>query len=169
MHIRSLLAMALLSALPACRRCPTTVGGQKRSLETKRNDARAVLERHCGTCHREDSPTAQARALAIFNLNDLDWSWRASDAQLQHIRFRVENLRPMAGEPGDFDLGSFGKVTTPAEVEAVRLFVDAEIAARARATSGALGPPAAGKRQSAGTPAGSARRGWGVSIQPSMI
>src|SRR5262245_23372460 len=42
-------------------------------------DARLVLETHCGLCHREDSSKAMKRALAVFNLNRVDWYASISD------------------------------------------------------------------------------------------
>jgi hypothetical protein len=51
------------------------------------NAARIVLERQSGTCHREDAPTARECALAIFNLNEIDWARRPSEAQLRSILF----------------------------------------------------------------------------------
>jgi hypothetical protein len=50
-----------------------------------------VLEAHCGQCHREDQPTAQARALAVFNLNELEWAGRMNDQQRESMLTRVND------------------------------------------------------------------------------
>lgn len=81
-----------------------------------RDKARYVLEVHCGLCHRQDSPRAQERALAIYNLNELDWA-RSLDAQ------RLEDLVTQLQE---------NAVTRGTEeVETLQRFVEMELSLRA--------------------------------------
>jgi hypothetical protein len=68
-----------------------------------REVARAVLERHCGACHRSDQPTAQAKALAVFTLNDLDWSAKMTPLQLKDALDRLRgNGEVKPSEADDF-------------------------------------------------------------------
>jgi hypothetical protein len=62
------------------------------------NDARGVLERHCGLCHRQDSPQAKAGALAVFNLNEPDWSASMTKERLASARMRLV-AAPSGGDP----------------------------------------------------------------------
>jgi hypothetical protein len=81
-----------------------------------RDQARHVLEVHCGLCHRQDSPRAQERALAIYNLNELDWA-RSLDSQ------RLGDLVTQLQE------NSVTRGT--AEVETIQRFVEVELTLRA--------------------------------------
>lgn len=54
-----------------------------------REPARAILEKHCGQCHRADQPTANPKALAVFTLNELDFSARMSNVQLDDALTRL--------------------------------------------------------------------------------
>jgi hypothetical protein len=63
-------------------------------FEAKRDEARAVLDKHCGSCHREDSPRADPRALAVFNLKKPDWSASMSDERLRKARGRLSAATP---------------------------------------------------------------------------
>jgi hypothetical protein len=70
-------------------------------------EARLVLEEHCGLCHREDSPQAKRLALAVFNLNKGDWSASMSDDQLRNARGRLVDA-PSGGDPaGAEDVARF--------------------------------------------------------------
>jgi mono/diheme cytochrome c family protein len=93
-----------------------------------REAARMVLERHCGACHRSDLPTAQERALWFYDLLDLDWSVRMTEAQLEDARVRLEESRS----------SSAGEITR-AERETFAAFVRAE---RARRQAAGRRPPA---------------------------
>jgi hypothetical protein len=75
MH-RALYFWAAL-ATAGCHRAPPPP-----SENPYREPARAILERRCGDCHRADAPRRQARALAVFTLNDVDFAARMSDTQL---------------------------------------------------------------------------------------
>ena len=55
-----------------------------------REPARAILEQHCGQCHRSDQPTANPKALAVFTLNDTDFSARMTH---QHLDDALTRLR----------------------------------------------------------------------------
>jgi hypothetical protein len=97
---------------------------------TQMSEARLILERHCGLCHREDSPRARRGALAVFNLNKPDWSASMSDDRLRDARGRLRDMQPR-GRSDDAVLDeSFGSTTTPAEVATFDAFVDAELARR---------------------------------------
>jgi hypothetical protein len=81
-----------------------------------RDQARYVLEVHCGLCHRQDSPRAQERALAIYNLNELDWA-RSLDAR--RLGDVVTQLQENSVTRGTEDVAT------------LRRFVEAELALRA--------------------------------------
>jgi hypothetical protein len=80
----------------------------------------------------------------VFNLNEREWSSRATDEQLRDIVSRVKNLQPIAGERPDLELGDFGRVTSPDEVAAIRSFVDAELSRRERRRTSGSRPPDCG-------------------------
>jgi hypothetical protein len=54
-----------------------------------REEARALLERHCGECHVGTRPTARPGALAVFDLVQQDWSARMSVQQLSALERRI--------------------------------------------------------------------------------
>jgi hypothetical protein len=55
-----------------------------------RDEARLVLERHCGNCHVPESPSALPGALAVYNLGELEWAAHMTAAQLQKLGERVK-------------------------------------------------------------------------------
>lgn len=81
-----------------------------------RDKARYVLEVHCGLCHRQDSPRSQEGALAIYNLNELDWA-RSLDSQ--RLRDLVTQLEENSVTRGTED------------VETLQRFVEVELTLRA--------------------------------------
>jgi hypothetical protein len=82
-------------------------------------EARRVVETRCGLCHREDSPQAKRRALAVFNLNRADWLASMSDDQLKSARARLADA-PTGGDPA-----------SPDELATFDAFVLAELQSRA--------------------------------------
>jgi len=54
-----------------------------------REASREVLDRNCGECHTSTLPTALPRALRVYDLAQLDWSRRMSDAQLRDAEGRL--------------------------------------------------------------------------------
>jgi hypothetical protein len=68
------------------------------SGDEPREAARYILEKHCGACHRQDSPRALPAALHVFNLNLLDFGAAMSDAQLQSARARIEQQSHFSDE-----------------------------------------------------------------------
>jgi hypothetical protein len=81
-----------------------------------RDQARHVLEVHCGLCHRQDSPRAQERALAIYNLNELDWARALDSRQLGDLVTRLQENSVTQGTE---------------DVATVQRFVEAELPLRA--------------------------------------
>jgi hypothetical protein len=92
-------------------------GAAARADNPYREAARNLLERKCGDCHRADSPRAQEKALAVFTLNEADWSRRMTTRELQDALDRI------AGGDASKD-----------EVAAFSAFVKTERARRAAAT-----------------------------------
>jgi hypothetical protein len=100
-----------------------------------RDSARFILEKHCGNCHREDSPRANPKALAIFNLNKPDFAVTMTDLQLKDARGRLENLLPAKNDDPKAvqdEFGTFGGTVTPAELKTFDAFVKAELERRSR-------------------------------------
>ena len=57
------------------------------------------MDANCGECHTTGLPTALPRALAVYDLTQLDWSRRMTDAQLREAERRLrEPLAPTRGE-----------------------------------------------------------------------
>jgi hypothetical protein len=54
-----------------------------------RESARELLDTNCGECHTRGLPSALPRALAVYDLTQLDWSRRMSDWQLQEAERRL--------------------------------------------------------------------------------
>jgi mono/diheme cytochrome c family protein len=92
----------------------------------RRDDARLVLERHCGACHVSAYDTALPGALAVYDLLEEEWAVRATDLQLRDIVFRL-------GEP--LGPGADALEVTPEERATVERYVDEEIARRAGGAS----------------------------------
>lgn len=82
-------------------------------LVLARDDARVVLERHCGRCHLPNEPTAIGGALAIFDLSEEEWAARLETETLAGI---YERLRPADGMTMDPEAAP----TTPEERSVVR-------------------------------------------------
>lgn len=109
--------LLLLAALVACRStrredAPSSIG------QAPQDDARLVLEKHCGLCHLDDSPQAKPRALAVFNLRRPDWYTSISPDQLRSARARLADA-PTGGDPA-----------SPTEVATFDAFVATELARR---------------------------------------
>lgn len=66
-----------------------------------RDRARLVLESRCGQCHIGAYDTALPRALAIFDLSEVEWDARLGSAQLDDLNVRMERGLGPDGE----DLG----------------------------------------------------------------
>lgn len=60
-------------------------------LSVLREAAREALDRNCGECHTSTLPTALPRALRVYDLAQLDWSRRMSDAQLRDAEGRLRD------------------------------------------------------------------------------
>jgi hypothetical protein len=100
-----------------------------------RESARFILEKHCGECHREDSPRANPKALAIFNLNKPDFAATMSKLQLADATGRLKNLLPSPTDDAKAvhdEFGTFGGITTPDEIKSFEAFVKAELKRRAQ-------------------------------------
>jgi hypothetical protein len=61
-------------------------------------EARVVLEAHCGQCHVGSYETALPRALAVYDLTDPDWSTRLTDGQLRSALGRLRDPIALDGE-----------------------------------------------------------------------
>jgi hypothetical protein len=113
----ALLALALLSQ--ACGRADAP--HVERAAEARialRDDARLVLEARCGQCHIGSYPTALPRALAVYDLEETEWSARMTPAQHREALRRIDLGLGPEGE----DLG-----VTDEERARVHAFLDAEL------------------------------------------
>jgi hypothetical protein len=119
-------------ALLACRSHaprPCDAAAAARPAATPhREAARRLLEENCGGCHRADQPTAQARALAVFTLNEIDFAARMSEEQLRDVVVRV----------GDNGLER-------RDVEVMEAFVGEELARRSDAGAASHDAPQGGR------------------------
>lgn len=124
MHPLSRVLSCVLGLACSTRESVPAAAAPTRCAESNphRDSARHVLEVHCGMCHRQDSPRAQARALAVFNLNELEWARTLEAAQLEMLVLRLEENSATRGTE---------------DLEALRRFVEAELTLRA------CGPPSA--------------------------
>jgi mono/diheme cytochrome c family protein len=101
MLLRSVVTIVAVSAGALVCWAPSNEPASRRptaSPAAADHDARLVLERHCGLCHREDSPSAKKGALAVFNLNRAEWYASLSETQLKSARSRLADA-PTGGDP----------------------------------------------------------------------
>ncbi len=102
----SLSALLAACAVAACSRASGQgaagdAGAAARAdeLGVLREASRELLDRNCGECHTSTLPTALPRALRVYDLVELDWSRRMSDAQLRSADSRLhEPIAPTLGE-----------------------------------------------------------------------
>lgn len=96
-------------------------------LDVLREAAREVLDRNCGECHTSTLPTAIPRALRVYDLAQLDWSHRTSDAQLRDAEGR---LREKVGATlGDGEVRPI--VVSDEELAMFHRYVELEVQRRA--------------------------------------
>jgi hypothetical protein len=119
---RGLMMACLLSACGE----PATPAADATEHAHLRDDARLVLESYCGQCHIHEYETSLPRALAVFDLSELEWSGTMSDTQLEDARGRVRDRR---GPDGPLPI-------TDEEVARVEAFVAHELAHRAAQPTG---------------------------------
>jgi hypothetical protein len=98
-------------------------------IDVLREAAREVLDRNCGECHTSTLPTAIPRALRVYDLAQLDWSRRMSDAQLRDAEGR---LREKIGATlGDGEVRPI--VVSDEELAMFHRYVELEVQRRAAA------------------------------------
>ncbi|HEX8795009.1 MAG TPA: hypothetical protein VF765_28880 [Polyangiaceae bacterium] len=98
-------------------------------LGVLREAAREALDRNCGECHTSTLPTALLRALRVYDLAQLDWSRRMSDAQLRDAEGR---LREKVGATlGDGEIRPI--VMSDEELAMFHRYVELEVQRRAGA------------------------------------
>ena len=96
---RRVLSVGFVCAVAACSRGPLQeapdAGDSSHAavddLSVLREAAREALDRNCGECHTSTLPTALPRALRVYDLAQLDWSRRMSDAQLRDAEGRLRD------------------------------------------------------------------------------
>jgi hypothetical protein len=85
----------------------------ERSAPAGREEARKVLQaRGCGSCHDTAVSTENTKALAVYDLQEVDWPARMSDQRLPKLMTRL-------------------KSAAAADRKVVKKFIEAELAARA--------------------------------------
>jgi hypothetical protein len=109
---------------PASRDAPVTVAAQP--VDELRESARTLLETNCGECHVRGSPHALPRALAVYDLEQLDWSRRMTDDQLRQAEGRLRE--PIAPTPGEDEVRAVRASTQ--ELERFHAYVEREVARR---------------------------------------
>ena len=118
---------AILIVLVACSRVPEETAAVDANAEL-RESARETLATNCGQCHIRSNGTSLPRALAVFDLDEPDWSRRMSADQLREAKRRLdEPTAPSLDEnaPRAIHLG-------PGERDRFARYVDAELARRAK-------------------------------------
>jgi hypothetical protein len=127
----ALLASATLvgcrakSAAPDDASAPIATASSDRAA--LRDDARLLLERHCGPCHLAGEPGALPAALAVFDLREEEWSARMTDGRLREALRRLGEPLPPDGAPND---------VSDAERARFARFADGEILRHARSDAG---------------------------------
>jgi fructosamine-3-kinase len=118
LHVARLKVFVVLLALEAAPSPPTAA--PPKSLAQLREDVQPLVAGHCGKCHSPASPKVMAAALKVFDSDQRDWAARLSQHQLDFVLERFK------------DVGA-----SPKETERVTTLVDAELASRKSAPSGA--------------------------------
>jgi hypothetical protein len=95
--LRGIAWLSLL--ITACSAHDPPTAAPKETIAPARDAARLVLEKHCGGCHRPDQPTANEKALKVYDLSEPDWSARMSDTQLDDADVRLTETGSTAGGP----------------------------------------------------------------------
>jgi hypothetical protein len=113
--VRSLLVLALLGASCRSRVPPAAAAADFPQL---REQARLVLEAHCGECHLQGYDSTRPGALAIFDLDEPDWSSRMSERQLRSVVVRIKN---------DLDMNEQPRLIPAADQAVVERYVEAAI------------------------------------------
>jgi mono/diheme cytochrome c family protein len=102
------------------------------SREILRESARELLDANCGECHTSGFPTALPRALAVYDLMQLDWAHSMSDTQLRDAEGRLHGpLAPTLGEAEARPMRA-----SDAELDRFHRYVELEIGARAQRGNG---------------------------------
>jgi hypothetical protein len=95
-------------------------------VEDLRESARETLGNNCGECHTRGLRTALPRALAVFDLDEPDWSRRMSADQLREAQRRLaEPTAPSLDENARREIH-----ITPEERDRFARFVSGELARR---------------------------------------
>jgi len=84
------------------------------SLDQLRAEARQLAAGHCGECHSSKGDHPMPKALRVFDTEKANWSAGLSEEKLHNFLSRFKSF----------------KNVSPAEVERISAFVDAELAAR---------------------------------------
>jgi mono/diheme cytochrome c family protein len=91
-----------------------------------RESARALLETNCGECHTRGSPNALPRALAVYDLDQTEWSRRMTADQLREAERRLRE--PNAPTRGEDEIRAIH--ASPEELDRFHRYVEREIATR---------------------------------------
>ena len=86
-----------------------------------------MLDANCGECHTRGLATALPRALAVYDLTQLDWSRRMSEAQLRDAERRLRE--PIAPTQGEGEVRAIH--ASLAELDRFHRYVELEAARRA--------------------------------------
>ena len=82
-------AIGLTLMLSLAMFLPTGVNAKSASLEPA---VRELVQPHCGRCHDSRLETAKPAALKVFDLKEEKWTASMSNAQLEKINGRFENV-----------------------------------------------------------------------------
>lgn len=86
-----------------------------------REEARAVLSVECGSCHTRGLPTAQEKALGVFDLTRGDFGSSLTELQMASVRHRLASDLKESAAP---------RSVSPADQRRVAEFLEAELSRR---------------------------------------
>jgi hypothetical protein len=124
--ISAMSLLAVLSLAAAAAASP--------DLAPHREGARVVLKHHCGACHDPARPTANARAMKIYDLAESDFAGHMTPGQLEELARRLEARRRMtpselkASEPRGAPAPN---APTDQEILELKIYVTLELISRA--------------------------------------
>jgi hypothetical protein len=122
MRSRAWIVLPLVTACSAGRSPPAVQTDSKAPAITADEAAvHSILDRYCARCHDRTLSTAKPAALAVFDLEDADWTARMTDAQLRESAVRLAGTRgPTSDTPA-----------TPSEVATLRAVIERRLERRA--------------------------------------
>jgi mono/diheme cytochrome c family protein len=84
------LGVGFAAAAVVVHAAPVTPPSRAPAPTELREQVRALAKPHCGSCHQASSSTAKSSALAVFDLDEPDWTARLQPRQYDAFLGRIK-------------------------------------------------------------------------------